>query len=126
MGCCWKAILRNQRFIYLLRLVENLYEIKSNPINSNLSVGVIYKIGKICILMVDSNEIFNGVNYGSVLFKVPVGFRPTHTVPAPVGFINSTNSGAVHIENNGNVIWRGGSNTSGAMYINITYLVADF
>lgn len=99
-----------------------MLKIESYSINSALTVGVIYKIGNICILMVDSNEIFNGVNYGTILFNIPAKFRPSHTIPAPVGFIKSQKSGAIHIENNGNVVWRGENNAFGAMYINVTYI----
>ena len=86
---------------------------------------MVYKIGKICILSLDSNSIFNGKNYGDVLFNVPVGYRPKYLTPAPVGFIRSNISGAVHIETNGNVIWRGTDSAPTAMYINATYIVAD-
>lgn len=104
--------------------LENLFNVESHTIDPRLTVGVIYKIGNICVLIVDSNNIFNNANYGSVLFNIPVGFRPQHVVPAAVGFINSPAAGTIHIENNGNVIWRGVNNISGAVYINVTYLAA--
>ena len=108
----------------ILDKVENLFNVESHTIDPRLTVGVIYKIGNICVLIVDSNNIFNNANYGSVLFNIPVGFRPQHVVPAAVGFINSPAAGTIHIESNGNVIWRGVNNISGAVYINVTYLAA--
>ena len=105
--------------------MENLYRnlsVKTYTIPEGLTVGVIYKIGKICIIMVDSNTRFNGTNYGITLFNIPAEFRPINTVPVSVGFSNSTVSGAIHIENNGNVVWRGNNNASGAMYFNAAYL----
>ena len=105
--------------------LENLYRnlsVKTYTIPEGLTVGVIYKIGKICIIMVDSNTRFNGTNYGITLFNIPAEFRPINTVPVSVGFSNSTVSGAIHIENNGNVVWRGNNNASGAMYFNAAYL----
>lgn len=102
--------------------MENLSRIESHIIDPRLTVGVIYKIGNICILIVDSNNIFNNANYGTVLFNIPTKFRPAHTVPAAVGFINSPSAGTIHIESNGDVIWRGVNNISGAVYINATYL----
>ena len=104
--------------------LENLFKIESHTIDPRLTVGVIYKTGNICVLIVDSNNIFNNANYGSVLFNIPVGFRPQHVVPAAVGFINSPAAGTIHIESNGNVIWRGVNNIAGAVYINVTYLAA--
>ena len=108
----------------ILDKLENLSRIESHIIDPRLTVGVIYKIGNICILIVDSNNIFNNANYGTVLFNIPARFRPQHVVPAAVGFINSPAAGTIHIESNGNVIWRGVNNISGAVYINVTYLAA--
>lgn len=109
----------------LLDKLENLSEVKLYSIDSRLTVGGVYKIGKMCILSLDSNELYNGKNHGDVLFNVPVGYRPKYLTPAPVGFIGSNSSGAVHIETNGNAIWRGVNNAPTAMYINATYIVAD-
>ena len=104
--------------------LENLSNVESYSIDPRLTVGIIYKIGNICILIVDSNNIFNNASYGTVLFNIPAKFRPQHVVPAAVGFINSPAAGTIHIESNGNVIWRGVNNISGAVYINVTYLAA--
>ena len=102
--------------------VENLCSIESHTIDSRLTVGIIYKIGNICILTLDSNELYNGRNYGEVLFNIPEKFRPKFLTPVSVGIINSASGGAAHIETNGNVVWRGGSRTSSALYINAVYL----
>ena len=88
--------------------VENLFKVDSHIIDSRLTVGLIQKIGNICILTLDSNELYNGRNYGDVLFNIPE-------------IINSGGSGAAHLETNGNVIWRG-ARTSSALYINAAYL----
>ena len=102
--------------------VENLCSVESHTIDSRLTVGIIYKIGNICILTLDSNELYNGRNYGEVLFNIPEKFRPKFLTPVSVGIINSASGGAAHIETNGNVVWRGGSRTSSALYINAVYL----
>lgn len=102
--------------------VENLYNVESHTIDSRLTVGVIHKIGNVCILTLDSNELYNGRNYGEVLFNIPEKFRPKFLTPVSVGIINSVSGGAAHIETNGNVVWRGGSRTSSALYINAVYL----
>ena len=101
--------------------LENLSSVESYAIDSRLTVGVIHKIGNICILTVDSNEVYNGRNYGEVLFNIPEKFRPKFLTPVSVGIINSASGGAAHIETNGNVVWRG-ARTSSALYINSVYL----
>lgn len=101
--------------------VENLSSVESYAIDPRLTVGVIHKIGNICILTVDSNEVYNGRNYGEVLFNIPDKFRPKFLTPVSVGIINSASGGAAHIETNGNVVWRG-ARTSSALYINAVYL----
>ena len=101
--------------------VENLFKVDSHIIDSRLTVGLIQKIGNICILTLDSNELYNGRNYGDVLFNIPEKFRPKFLTPVSVGIINSARGGAAHLETNGNVIWRG-ARTSSALYINAAYL----
>lgn len=105
----------------ILDKVENLSSVESYAIDPRLTVGVIHKIGNICILTVDSNEVYNGRNYGEVLFNIPDKFRPKFLTPVSVGIINSASGGAAHIETNGNVVWRG-ARTSSALYINAVYL----
>lgn len=105
----------------ILDKLENLSSVESYAIDSRLTVGVIHKIGNICILTVDSNEVYNGRNYGEVLFNIPEKFRPKFLTPVSVGIINSASGGAAHIETNGNVVWRG-ARTSSALYINAVYL----
>ena len=102
--------------------VENLSNVETYVIDPRLTVGLIYKIGNICILILDTNEVYNGRTYGDVLFNIPEKFRPIFRTPVPVGLINSTSGGAAHIETDGNVIWRGGSKTISALYINAVYL----
>ena len=102
--------------------VENLSNVETYVIDPRLTVGLIYKIGNICILILDSNEVYNNRSYGDVLFNIPEKFRPIFRTPVPVGLINSTSGGAAHIETDGNVIWRGGSKTISALYINAVYL----
>ena len=105
----------------ILDKVENLFKVDSHIIDSRLTVGLIQKIGNICILTLDSNELYNGRNYGDVLFNIPEKFRPKFLTPVSVGIINSGSGGAAHLETNGNVIWRG-ARTSSALYINAAYL----
>ena len=102
--------------------LEKLSNVETYVIDPRLTVGLIYKIGNICILILDTNEVYNGRSYGDVLFNIPEKFRPISRIPVPAGLINSTNSGAVHIETDGNVIWRGSSKTVSALYINAVYL----
>ena len=101
--------------------VENLSNVETYVIDPRLTVGLIYKIGNICILILDTNEVYNGRSYGDVLFNIPEKFRPIARIPVPAGLINSTSGGAAHIETDGNVIWRG-SKTISALYINAVYL----
>ena len=101
--------------------VENLYSVESYAIDSRLTVGLIQKIGNVCILTLDSNELYNGRNYGDVLFNIPEKFCPKFLTPVSVGIINSASGGAAHIETNGNVVWRG-ERTNSALYINAVYL----
>lgn len=105
----------------ILDKVENLSNVETHSIDPRLTVGVIHKIGNICILTLDSNEVYNGRNYGEVLFNIPEKFRPKFLTPVSVGIINSASGGAAHIETNGNVVWRG-ARTSSALYINAVYL----
>ena len=101
--------------------VEILSNVETYVIDPRLTVGLIYKIGNICILILDTNEVYNGRTYGDVLFNIPEKFRPIFRTPVPVGLINSTSGGAAHIETDGNVIWRG-PKTISALYINAVYL----
>ena len=101
--------------------VEILSNVETYVIDPRLTVGIIHKIGNICILTLDSNEVYNGRNYGEVLFNIPEKFRPKFLTPISVGIINSASGGAAHIETNGNVVWRG-ARTSSALYINAVYL----
>ena len=101
--------------------LEKLFNVETYVIDPRLTVGLIYKIGNICILILDTNEVYNGRSYGDVLFNIPEKFRPIFRIPVPVGLINSTSGGAAHIETDGNVIWRG-SKTISALYINAVYL----
>ena len=101
--------------------LEKLFNVETYVIDPRLTVGLIYKIGNICILILDTNEVYNGRSYGDVLFNIPEKFRPIARIPVPAGLINSTSGGAAHIETDGNVIWRG-SKTISALYINAVYL----
>jgi len=101
--------------------LEKLFNVETYIIDPRLTVGLIYKIGNICILILDTNEVYNGRSYGDVLFNIPEKFRPIARIPVPAGLINSTSGGAAHIETDGNVIWRG-ARTSSALYINAAYL----
>ena len=102
--------------------VEKLSNVETYVIDPRLTVGLIYKIGNICILTLDSNELYNGRNYGDVLFNIPEKFCPKFLTPVSVGITNSASGGAVHIETSGNVVWRG-ARTNSALYINAIYLV---
>ena len=101
--------------------LEKLFNVETYVIDPRLTVGIIYKIGNICILTLDSNELYNGRSYGDVLFNIPEKFRPRSRTPVSVGLINSLSGGAAHIETDGNVVWRG-SKTISALYINAVYL----
>ena len=101
--------------------LEKLFNVETYVIDPRLTVGIIHKIGNICILILDTNEVYNGRSYGDVLFNIPEKFRPIFRIPVPVGLINSTSGGAAHIETDGNVIWRG-PKTISALYINAVYL----
>ena len=101
--------------------LEKLYNVETHSIDPSLTIVIIHKIGNICILTLDSNEVYNGKNYGEVLFNIPEKFRPKFLTPVSVGIIHSATGGAAHIETNGNVVWRG-ARASSALYINAVYL----
>ena len=102
--------------------MENLSNVESYSIDPRLTVGIIHKIGNICILTLDSNEVYNGKNYGEVLFNIPDKFRPTFLTPVSVGILHSDKGGAAHIETGGDVVWRGEAPISSVIYINAVYL----
>lgn len=102
--------------------VGTLSTVETYSIDPRLTVGIIHKIGDTCILTVDSSTAYNGKNYGDVLFNIPEKFRPKYLTSVSVGILNSTNGGAVQIERNGNVVWRGAGRIPSAIYINAVYL----
>ena len=103
--------------------LENLYTIETHVIFGHLTQAKVFKIGRLCILSMDSNDAWKGVTAGTVLFTLPVGFRPLHYTVAPLGQLGTTENAGVQIETDGRVIYRGHQSIKGALYFNVVYLV---
>ena len=102
--------------------VENLSTIETHVIFGHLTQAKVFKIGSLCILSMDSNDAWKGTTAGTVLFTLPVGFRPLHYTVAPLGQLGTTENAGVQIETDGRVIYRGHQSIKGALYFNVVYL----
>jgi hypothetical protein len=102
--------------------VENLYTIETHVIFEHLTQAKVFKIGRLCILSMDSNDAWKGTTSGTVLFTLPENFRPLHYTVAPLAQLGTTESAAAQIETDGRVIYRGHQSIKGALYFNVTYL----
>ena len=102
--------------------LENLYTIETHVIFGHLTQAKVFKIGRLCILSMDSNDAWKGVTAGTVLFNLPEKFRPLHYTVAPLGQLGTTENAGVQIETDGRVIYRGHQSIKGALYFNVTYL----
>jgi len=102
--------------------VENLYNIETHIIFGHLTQAKVFKIGRLCILSMDSNDAWKGVTAGTVLFNLPEKFRPLHYTVAPLGQLGTTENAGVQLETDGRVIYRGHQSIKGALYFNVTYL----
>ena len=102
--------------------VENLLEIKEYNFNiAGLTIGKIFKNGKIVTLVIDSGSYFYNKPGGSVVLKIPFDF-------APKSVINFNSTSLVGINNNfkidtsGNLIKLSSDSVQGAYYFTITYM----
>ena len=102
--------------------LENLYTIETHVIFGHLTQAKVFKIGRLCILSMDSNDAWKGVTAGTVLFNLPEKFRPLHYTVAPLGQLGTIENAGVQIETDGRVIYRGHQSIKGALYFNVTYL----
>lgn len=102
--------------------LENLYTIETHVIFGHLTQAKVFKIGRLCILSMDSNDAWKGVTAGTVLFNLPEKFRPLHYTVAPLGQLGTTENAGVQLETDGRVIYRGHQSIKGALYFNVTYL----
>ena len=102
--------------------VENLYTIETHVIFGHLTQAKVFKIGRLCILSMDSNDAWKGVVAGTVLFNLPEKFRPLHYTVAPLGQLGTTENAGVQLETDGRVIYRGHQSIKGALYFNVVYL----
>ena len=102
--------------------LENLYTIETHVIFEHLTQAKVFKIGRLCILSMDSNDAWKGTTSGTVLFTLPENFRPLHYTVAPLAQLGTTESAAAQIETDGRVIYRGHQSIKGALYFNVTYL----
>ena len=106
----------------ILDKVENLYTIETHVIFGHLTQAKVFKIGRLCILSMDSNDAWKGVTAGTVLFNLPEKFRPLHYTVAPLGQLGTTENAGVQLETDGRVIYRGHQSIKGALYFNVVYL----
>jgi len=102
--------------------LENLYTIETHVIFGHLTQAKVFKIGRLCILSMDSNDAWKGVTAGTVLFNLPEKFRPLHYTVAPLGQLGTTENAGVQLETDGRVIYRGHQSIKGALYFNVVYL----
>lgn len=102
--------------------LENLSTIETHVIFGHLTQAKVFKIGRLCILSMDSNDAWKGVTAGTVLFNLPEKFRPLHYTVAPLGQLGTTENAGVQLETDGRVIYRGHQSIKGALYFNVTYL----
>lgn len=102
--------------------LENLYNVETHVIFGHLTQAKVFKIGRLCILSMDSNDAWKGVTAGTVLFNLPEKFRPLHYTVAPLGQLGTTENAGVQLETDGRVIYRGHQSIKGALYFNVTYL----
>lgn len=102
--------------------LENLYTIEIHEIFTHFTQAKVFKVGRLCILSMDSNDAWKGVTAGTVLFNLPEKFRPLHYTVAPLGQLGTTESAGVQIETDGRVIYRGHQSIKGALYFNVVYL----
>ena len=102
--------------------VENLYTIETHVIFGHLTQAKVFKISRLCILSMDSNDAWKGVVAGTVLFNLPEKFRPLHYTVAPLGQLGTTENAGVQLETDGRVIYRGHQSIKGALYFNVVYL----
>ena len=106
----------------ILDKLENLYTIETHVIFGHLTQAKVFKIGRLCILSMDSNDAWKGVTAGTVLFNLPEKFRPLHYTVAPLGQLGTTENAGVQLETDGRVIYRGHQSIKGALYFNVVYL----
>ena len=104
--------------------MENLYTIERYQLFSHLTQAIIQKIGKICILTIDSNNAWTGVTQGAVLLTLPEKFRPVEYVVSSVVQLGTHENANVQILTNGQVIYRGIQSIKGALYFNVVYFTA--
>ena len=102
--------------------LENLSSIETHVIFGHLTQAKVFKIGRLCILSMDSNDAWKGVTAGTVLFNLPEKFRPLHYTVAPLGQLGTTENAGVQLETDGRVIYRGHQSIKGALYFNVVYL----
>ena len=88
----------------------------------HLTQAKVFKIGRLCILSMDSNDAWKGITAGTVLFNLPEKFRPSHYTVAPLGQLGTTENAGVQLETDGRVIYRGHQSIKGALYFNVVYL----
>ena len=102
--------------------MENLYTIETHVIFGHLTQAKVFKIGRLCILSMDSNDAWKGVTAGTVLFNLPEEFRPLHYTVAPLGQLGTTENAGVQLETDGRVIYRGHQSIISNINISIMHI----
>jgi hypothetical protein len=103
--------------------LENLYklEIGKTTLVGNYTSNIIYKIGSLCILVIDSNDAIYNKKFGDVLFNIPQNFRPATFIPITASCLNTNESVALRIHPNGDVVFYSAKQINTALYINASY-----
>ena len=102
--------------------VENLLEIKEYNFNiAGLTIGKIFKNGKIVTLVIDSGSYFYNKTNGSVVLKIPSEFAPKSLIVFNCTSLTGVNNN-FRIETTGDLIKTSSDSVQGAYYFTITYM----
>lgn len=102
--------------------LENLLEIKEYNFNiAGLTIGKIFKNGKIVTLVIDSGSYFYNKPNGSVVLKIPNEFAPRSLIVFNCTSLTGVNNN-FRIETTGDLIKTSSDGIQGAYYFTITYM----
>ena len=99
-----------------------MLEIKEYNFNiAGLTIGKIFKNGKIITLVIDSGSYFYNKSNGSVVLKIPNEFAPKSLVVFNCTSLTGVNNN-FRIETTGDLIKTSSDSIQGAYYFTITYM----
>ena len=102
--------------------LENLLKIKEYNFNiAGLTIGKIFKNGKIVTLVIDSGSYFYNKPSRSVVLKIPNEFAPRSSIVFNCTSLTGVNNN-FRIETTGDLIKTSSDSIQGAYYFTITYM----